>query len=1098
MEKNYVLNKFDTWFLLLLPSFIILIDLSSWTGRIVFNEFDLLVAPFAFYLGIKGLLTGKIAKRYLLLGALLLGSLLVNVNFASLYTDITEPLYTNIYYSQAYAFKIVKGFCYGFLLAIHLASYEKTQIHELISTLIKGAVLGSFVLFLVILWERGFLYKLLSFENVWGIAASFLNFSTSYRVTALSSDMHTGGEAYDGILLYLMPLTFLGIQYFNDKRLKLISLLAIFSLGYCVMVGFTRASYFAVALSIIYLVISQLKLTKAKLDIKIILGFIGLASGSILLFISKGYSGLIAIYIIILLFYFLPDFLQRLSVPFDRPITAIVALIASVFIVVTAQSKWAATESSSIVSIIYCFLIVSACATQSILRGYSQPMFNKLYSLVGELGVISILCILFTGYQFNARMETVTNDLKTRVDHWLKVAESSEGTTASFIFGNGVGSLPINYLTTHPDVVEQVGTFTIRDNALILSRGQDLTFGQRVNIEPHTDYQIKINVNGYKPERISAAICERNAIYSSNFSPNCIGGLINLDENTGSYILTANSGKLGGGGLSFFRWPTTFVLKNRYGTDPIKVDSIELTNISSSQTNYNLLNNANFEQGMDHWYFYNDFEHLPFHIKNIYLGFFYQVGLIGLFIVLLVIIKVIATTAQSMSHKIIQRIVIAYLIGMFSFGFFGDPLDSARANILFSLLVFTGLFILSRVPLNKTKIYWSISTFALLIIVTVVGLSLPALYSPFKQFKQFSLKNSALGGDALTIYKKPMDLGDVGASTDLAVFSAPVNEVVVSNENEFYQALKTVEPGEHIVLSAGIYRFSRRSPKIRRSGTMSQPITIRARELEDVIFEMDLVEGLLIMGSHLHIRNIVFRGIKGSDAKIEHAMHIVGNADFVTIENNQFVNFNSHIKSNGYPNKSNGIDFPDRLKIINNDFFNEWPRKTKSPTTPIDIVGGDNTLIKNNFIADFAKAKKDGYWMATGAFLKGGGKRGVFDNNVVMCEWKIPHASPREVRIGLSFGNGGTGPQFCADKKCEYEHVDGVMRNNTILNCINDVGIYLNKSKNTLIENNAVRSSLGIDVRFEESSAEIRGNVIEGRVKTRDGATISLDSNIIE
>lgn len=72
------------------------------------------------------------------------------------------------------------------------------------------------------------------------------------------------------------------------------------------------------------------------------------------------------------------------------------------------------------------------------------------------------------------------------------------------------------------------------------------------------------------------------------------------------------------------------------------------------------------------------------------------------------------------------------------------------------------------------------------------------------------------------------------------------------------------------------------------------------------------------------------------------------------------------------------------------------------------------------------------------------------------------------------------------------------MRNNTILNCVNDVGIYLNKSYNTLIENNAIRSSLGVDVRFEQSSAEIRGNVIEGRVKARDGATITVDDNIIE
>ncbi|WP_448556518.1 chondroitinase-B domain-containing protein [Thalassotalea montiporae] len=1097
-SNSYVLSKLDKAFLLLLPSFIILVDLSSWTGRLVFNEFDFLIAPLAIYLGIKGLLRKKIAKRYLLFPILLLSIIVSNVDFAGLYQHVAEPLYTNVYYSSAYAFKIAKGFFYGFLLAVYLASIDQSELESLTSTLIKGALIGSIFLFLVILWERGVLYRMLSFSSIWDIAGSFLNFSTTYRVTALSSDMHTGGEAYDGLLLYLMPLSFMGTQYFNDKRLNLLSLVAVFCLSYCVMVGFTRATYFAVGLVILYLVLSHFRHHSVRVNKNSIILFIGLTLVSVQLFVSKGYSGLIAIYFVMLVFSLVPNILRRIKVSYELEISAIISLLGSLVYISTAESKWISEESVPYISALCCVLLVVICFMQAKLTERLSSPLDNLYRVIGQLGIISIACILFTGYQFNARMETAASDLKSRFDHWLKIAESSTATTTSFLFGNGIGSLPINYLTTHPEVVAEVGTFTIRDNSLILSRGHDLTFGQRVDVKPHTTYQIKLDIEGYKPTRIPVSICERNIIYSSNFAPVCAGGVTNYDSASDSYTLEVDSGTLGKGGFSFLKWPVTFVIKNRYGKEPIKIKSIELVEQSSSRGNENLLKNARFEQGMDHWYFYNDFEHLPFHIKNIYLGFFYQFGIVGLSMVLLMIATVVITSPSSAAQKNIKHLILAYFIGLFSFGLFGDPLDSARANILFSVFFFYGFFLLSKEVLNKKKLkilFASVVGFTL--VLAAVSYQSPlSLY--VDQFKKVSTENSVFKGESTKIYKKPTDLKGVGS--DIAFSKIPVadREIIVTNEQEFKQAIKTVSPGEHIVLMKGVYRFSGRSPSIRRSGEPSNPIVIRAAKLGDVTFEMDLVEGLLIRASHLYLSNIIFRGVEGADTKIEHAIHIVGNADFITVINNQFINFNSHIKSNGHPKRDGSIDFPDYLKIVNNDFYNEWPRQTKSPTAPLDIVGGDSTLIKSNFIADFAKASKEGYWVSTGAFLKGGGSHGVFDNNVVMCEMNLPHSSPREVRIGLSFGNGGTGRQFCADKKCEYEHSNGIMTNNTILNCVNDVGIYLNKSRNTLIENNAIRSSYGIDVRFKESDAIVRGNVIEGRVKAREGATIHLEDNIIE
>ncbi|WP_286264238.1 right-handed parallel beta-helix repeat-containing protein [Thalassotalea atypica] len=347
------------------------------------------------------------------------------------------------------------------------------------------------------------------------------------------------------------------------------------------------------------------------------------------------------------------------------------------------------------------------------------------------------------------------------------------------------------------------------------------------------------------------------------------------------------------------------------------------------------------------------------------------------------------------------------------------------------------------------------------------------------------------------LYNKPDHIDGVGAQSNLSNELGP-NSTIVTSTKELKQAITNVKPGQTILLSPGIYDVTSRYLLLKNSGTFARPITLRANTLGDAVLRSNSVEGLLIQGKNWRIENLIFKGVKGKDGSIEHAIHIVGDADNIQIKNNKFINFNSHIKSNGKPNAQGKIEYPDNLLILNNDIYNEWKRNTHSPASPIDLVGGNYVIVKNNFIADFGKYGKKGFGTTYGAYMKGGGIGGIFENNVVMCEWRVPHTSPMDVRIGLSFGNGGTGGQFCADKKCEYEHTDGVMRNNTILNCVNDVGIYLNKSYNTLIENNAIRSSLGVDVRFEQSSAEIRGNVIEGRVKARDGATITVDDNIIE
>jgi parallel beta-helix repeat protein len=81
---------------------------------------------------------------------------------------------------------------------------------------------------------------------------------------------------------------------------------------------------------------------------------------------------------------------------------------------------------------------------------------------------------------------------------------------------------------------------------------------------------------------------------------------------------------------------------------------------------------------------------------------------------------------------------------------------------------------------------------------------------------------------------------------------------------------------------------------------------------------------------------------------------------------------------------------------------------------------------------------------------------------------------------------------------CTTEHQNGILRNNIIVNCPLDVGIYLNKATNTRLYNNTLFNTKGIDVRFQASTADVRNNVLDGKIRNRDGGTSTLGSNQAE
>lgn len=312
------------------------------------------------------------------------------------------------------------------------------------------------------------------------------------------------------------------------------------------------------------------------------------------------------------------------------------------------------------------------------------------------------------------------------------------------------------------------------------------------------------------------------------------------------------------------------------------------------------------------------------------------------------------------------------------------------------------------------------------------------------------------------------------------------NRVDVATAGELRAALDAARPGTVIQLQPGSYDFSGPSLLASVPGEPGLPIVVRAAEFGSVRLRFSLLEGFHVVAPFWVIENLVIEGTCRDDSHCEHAFHVVGAAGATVIRNNWVVNFNAAVKVNG----GDGV-FPDGGLVEHNAFVNDRPRYTDNPVTMLDFVAASGWRVHRNLIAGFAKA--GGNHTSYGAFFKGAGEDNIFEQNLVRCEWGHSGGA----RIGFSFGDGGTGRRHCRDGQCQIEHRGGIARSNVIMNCPNEVGIFLYKSADTTIHNNALINTRGIDVVDSASHAEITNNIVDGRILARDGATAAKAGNIV-
>lgn len=223
-----------------------------------------------------------------------------------------------------------------------------------------------------------------------------------------------------------------------------------------------------------------------------------------------------------------------------------------------------------------------------------------------------------------------------------------------------------------------------------------------------------------------------------------------------------------------------------------------------------------------------------------------------------------------------------------------------------------------------------------------------------------------------------------------------------------------------------------------------------------------------------------------SGGPCEHAFHVVGAAEGTVIRNNHLQDFYAHIKVNGLKGH-----FPSKGLVQFNTFSNGGNYGLNGALAPFDLVGASDWNFSDNLVHHFVKAWSS--HASYGIFMKGGGSHGRIERNLVVCtgDGAISHYGSR---VGISMGGGLTEARFCPDKKCLYEHADGLVANNLVMNC-NDFGIDNNASLRTVAVHNTLLNTYGIDARGIPSTLYAYGNYLSGHVISKRGGEIEEKNN---
>ncbi len=697
--------RFDRAWLLFVPTVLAVVDFGAWSGRLLAGEQDALLAV----LVATALLSGQYRDSgvqlwrrsflpvWLLLAVVLIGAV------RGLFP--LSPLDANAwggYLTGWNALRVAKGPLWA-LVFWPLLAKQLTEGRDATELQIARGMVAALLGFGVcVLWERGLFLDLMTAHDVWGLFSTWMDLAGTYRITGPLSQMHLGGEAVDGVLLLAWPFALFFLLRARGWASAAAALLALGLAAYALMVTFTRTTYLAAALALLAFVAFGISGQLHRAGGAIVITGLYIAAAAALSLWGFPYGGsllLLANLVLVVGGLAVGQFgdrvLSRLGVAAAISLLLALGVVLALHGILT--SKWSEVEPSQAIVIALPSALVLGLGGFAIGR-VLRPLFEWRVGVVLSMGLGILLAVLtlgVSGTQMKVRAASMASDLDTRLNHWRHGLALLPDDVATRVAGAGLGTFPLASLLSN---AAGEGTWYFghddREHYLHLLGTGSLNFGQRIAGLPRGVYTITARVRNRsgQPASLQVKLQPRRMLELDEWQPRTQdhGFPVAPDDRDWRPITWTLRVTSAASPPWFDPATTVFALAN-YGTPASSVDvtDVRMTDLGGRE----FLKNGDFQAGSDRWLAYNDFHHLAWHLKNLYVAIWFDLGLLGVIAFATVALTVLVRSfAEARRGRMFGAAVGAALVGFLTLGLTGTLLDVPQIMTLFVMIMIAGLW----------------------------------------------------------------------------------------------------------------------------------------------------------------------------------------------------------------------------------------------------------------------------------------------------------------------------------------------------------------------------------------------------------------------
>ncbi|MDN3919642.1 hypothetical protein [Roseateles violae] len=313
----------------------------------------------------------------------------------------------------------------------------------------------------------------------------------------------------------------------------------------------------------------------------------------------------------------------------------------------------------------------------------------------GLLLAASVISALAGGAYLRDRVSNWRQDLQVRFDHWNEGLAMLQ-TPQDWLLGKGAGRFVANHFFTGP-AAQHTGDYRLKSGTdgrfyLVLSGGKHvLGYGELFRVSqriapPQGEVLLRARVRATQDVSLQAEICERHLLYIQN----CLGGVLGAKAKPGEWqelSLPLGRAPAMGGAWYAPRLISFAIAMNQPGS-VAEIAALRLSDVSGRE----LLANADFSDGMAHWFFSSDRHHLPWHAKSLGLHVLLEQGLIGVaLLTLLVLLALWRLSFGRGREHVLAPALVASLLGFLAVGLFDSLIDAPRIGFMFYALLGVGL-----------------------------------------------------------------------------------------------------------------------------------------------------------------------------------------------------------------------------------------------------------------------------------------------------------------------------------------------------------------------------------------------------------------------